>query len=81
MVNQGMRHLVAVLVIGLLLGAGACLFDVGDQAGEDLCLVFVAVTCLPTLGIPLPLLGGIPALPTPVYSLVRPDFPAPPPRA
>jgi hypothetical protein len=81
MVNQAMRHLVAVLAIGLLLGAGACLLDVGDQAGEDLCLIFVAVTCLPTLGIPLMLLGEIPTTPTPVYPLFRPEFPAPPPRA
>jgi hypothetical protein len=76
-----MRQLVAMLAIGLVLGAGGCLFDVGNQPGEDLCLALVAVMGLPTLGIPLMLVGGIATTPSPVYSLLGLDFPAPPPRA
>ena len=76
-----MRQFVAMLAIGLVLGVGACLFDVGDQPGEDLCLALVAVMGLPTLRTPLMLVGGISTKPSPIYSLFRPDFPAPPPRA
>ena len=75
-----MRQFVAMLAIGLVLGMGACLFDVGDQPGEDLCLALLAVQCVPTLGVPLMLVGGIATAPSPPYSLFHLDFPVPPPR-
>jgi hypothetical protein len=76
-----MYQATALLAIMLILGAGACLLDAGEQPGEDLCFAFVALTAVPALTF-VPALGGAP---TPAVAvavpLVRPDIPAPPPRA
>jgi hypothetical protein len=76
-----MHQATALLAIMLILGAGACFFDAGEHPGEDLCFALVALTAVPVLAFVLPLAGApVPAVAV-VSPLVRPDIPAPPPRA
>jgi hypothetical protein len=76
-----MHQATALLAIMLIVGAGACLFDAGEQPGEDLCVALVALTAVPALAF-VPALAGAPTPAVAVASpLVRPDVPAPPPRA
>ncbi len=76
-----MTRLTALFAVTLLLVLGTCLLDGSESAGEDLCLVVVAVTRAPDLGPPRGLVGMVALEPpgaTPLFSL---DLPAPPPKA
>jgi hypothetical protein len=76
-----MHQATGLVAIMLILGAGACLFDAGDDPGEDLCSALVALVAAPAMAFVPPMSGT----PMPVVAvavpLVRPDVPAPPPRA
>jgi hypothetical protein len=76
-----MHQAIALIAAVLLIGAGACLFDAGEQPGEDLCFALVAVTAVPVLGFVLMLAGEIQPASVLAFPLFRPDLAAPPPRA
>ena len=76
-----MRQATALIGVVLLVGAGACLFDAGEQSGEDVCFALVAVAGVPVLPFVLTLAGEIPPASGLAFPHVRPDSAAPPPRA
>jgi hypothetical protein len=76
-----MHQATGLVAIMLILGAGACLFDAGEHPAEDLCSALVALAAVRAMAFVPPLAGTpMPAVAVAV-PLVRPDVPAPPPRA
>ena len=72
---------VALAAIAVVVAAGLCVFDLGQDAHGDLCLSFLGTTIALVLAFPLAPMGHlVPAL-AKVYQRYPPDLPAPPPKA